>query len=65
LQDDGAGHRTNPKEKEVPRLGRKSAEVCRQWNSGVCNRRASECRYRHLCSNCREKHPRTECPKKD
>ena len=66
LQDDGAGHRTNPaKEKEISRSNRKSSEACRQWNSGVCNRRASECRYRHLCSNCREKHPRTECPKKD
>ena len=66
LQDDGAGNCTSTaKEKEVARPDRKSNETCRQWNSGVCNRRASECRYRHLCSNCRGKHPRTECPKKD
>ena len=66
LQDDGAGNRPNSvKEKEVSKSNRRSNEACRQWNSGVCNRRASECRYRHLCSNCREKHPRTECPKKD
>ena len=66
LQDDGAGNRSgSSKEKEVPKSDRRSIEACRQWNSGVCNRRASECRYRHLCSNCRGKHPRSECSKKD
>lgn len=46
LQDDGSGHCTNPtKEKEVARPNHKSNETCRQWNNGVCNRRASECRY--------------------
>jgi hypothetical protein len=24
-----------------------------------------ECRYRHLCANCRANHPSSECPKKD
>jgi hypothetical protein len=66
LQGDGFGNRvTSTKEKEVFKSDRRSSEVCRQWNSGVCNRRASECHYRHLCSNCQGKHPRTECLKKD
>jgi hypothetical protein len=66
LQDDGAGNQTGPrKEKEISKAGRRSNEVCRQWNSGTCNRRASECRFRHLCSKCRASHPSTECPKKD
>jgi len=66
LQDDGASNRGFLiKEKEITRPDRKSNDACRQWNSGICNRRASECRYRHLCSNCQGKHPQTECPKKD
>ena len=66
LQDDGAGNQASPrKEKESGRPNRRSNEVCRQWNSGACNRRASECRFRHLCSKCRGNHPSTECPKKD
>jgi len=66
LQDDGAGNRGNTsKEKEASKSDRRSTEACRQWNSGICNRCASECRYRHLCSNCRGKPPRTECSKKD
>ena len=66
LQDDGAGNQTNPrKEKESNKTQRHSNEVCRQWNSGTCNRCASECRYRHLCAKCRASHPSTECPKKD
>jgi hypothetical protein len=66
LQDDGAGNRNGTrKEKESAKTSRRSSETCRQWNSGTCNRRASECRYRHLCSNCRANHPSSECPKKD
>jgi hypothetical protein len=66
LQDDGAGNQTGfRKEKEASRAGQRSNEVCRQWNSGTCNRRASECRFRHLCAKCRASHPSTECPKKD
>ena len=53
LQDDGAGNQTSPrKEKEINKTQRWSNEVCCQWNSGTCNRRASECRYRHLCAKC-------------
>ena len=66
LQDDGAGNcSSSSKEKEAAKPDRRSTEACHQWNSGICNRRASECRYRHLCSNCRGKHPRSECSKKD
>ena len=66
LQEDGAGNRTGThKEKEITKSNRRSNEVCRQWNNGVCNRKASECRYRHLCANCRGSHPSSECPKKD
>ena len=66
LQDDGAGNRGSArKEKEVGKPNRRSNEVCRQWNNGACNRRASECRFRHLCAICRGNHPSSECPKKD
>ena len=53
LQDDGAGNQASPrKEKGSSRLNRRSNKVCRQWNSGACNRCASECRFHHLCSKC-------------
>jgi hypothetical protein len=66
LQEDGAGNRSNiRKEKEGSKPNRRSNEVCRQWNNGICNRKVSECRYRHLCAICRGNHPSTECPKKD
>jgi hypothetical protein len=66
LQEDGAGNRTNSrKEKEVNKPSRRSNETCRQWNNGICNHRASECCYRHLCAICRGSHPSSECTKKD
>jgi hypothetical protein len=66
LQDDGAANQASPcKEKESGQLNRQSNEVCQRWNSGVCNRRALECQFRHLCSKCRGNHPSMECPKKD
>jgi hypothetical protein len=66
LQDDSAGNQTNArKEKESSRTSRRSNETCRQWNNGACNRRASECCFRHLCTKCCANHPSTECTKKD
>jgi hypothetical protein len=64
LQSDGLGASTGhaQKEKMEPR---RSPESCRQWNDGICHRRASECRYRHVCSGCGGRHRKSECSKKD
>jgi len=46
LQDDGAGNCSNTsKEKEAIKPDCRSTKACHQWNSGICNRCASECRY--------------------
>jgi len=66
LQEDGAGNYAGArKEKDPTKSSRRSNKVCRQWNNGVCKRRASECRFRHLCAICRGNHPSSECTKKD
>ncbi|KAI0323359.1 hypothetical protein GY45DRAFT_1264707 [Cubamyces sp. BRFM 1775] len=39
-------------------------EACRRWNAGTCSRKASECRFRHVCSNCAgDGHKRSDCQK--
>ncbi|KAI9056377.1 hypothetical protein FKP32DRAFT_1586028 [Trametes sanguinea] len=43
---------------------RRQKEACRNWNRGECPRKASECRYRHVCSFCgAEGHARPRCNK--
>jgi len=66
LQEDGAGNRTGThKEKEINKSNQCSNEVCRQWNNGVCNQKALECHYRHLCAIYCGNHLSMECMKKD
>jgi hypothetical protein len=49
LQAEGLGASSASVQKEKTD-GRCSSEACRQWNTGNCNRHASECRYQHVCS---------------
>ncbi|KAI9063201.1 hypothetical protein FKP32DRAFT_1572511 [Trametes sanguinea] len=48
-----------------PRVNsRRQKEACRNWNRGECHYKASECRYRHVCSFCSaEGHSRPQCHK--
>ncbi|KAK7062284.1 hypothetical protein R3P38DRAFT_2494480 [Favolaschia claudopus] len=39
----------------------KSPEPCRRFNDGRCPSKGSQCRYSHICSNCRRSHPVTKC----
>ena len=41
-------------------LGESVTPTCTSWNAGPC-RFPTSCRYRHVCSNCGEQHPRTAC----
>jgi hypothetical protein len=34
----------------------KSDEICRLYNAGICCRRGSTCKYKHVCKSCRAKH---------
>jgi hypothetical protein len=39
-------------------------EPCYKWNAGECNKRASECRHKHICEICRKNHRKGECKPK-
>jgi hypothetical protein len=38
-------------------------DPCDRWNRGVCRSKASECKYRHICQECRGPHRIDECKK--
>jgi hypothetical protein len=35
-------------------------EPCFKWNAGECNKKASECRHRHICEICGKNHRKSE-----
>ncbi|KIM81521.1 hypothetical protein PILCRDRAFT_787250 [Piloderma croceum F 1598] len=35
-------------------------EPCLKWNAGECNKKASECRHRHICEICGKNHRKSE-----
>ena len=39
-------------------------EPCHKWNAGECPKRASECRHKHVCSNCGKDHRESDCKSK-
>ena len=39
-------------------------EPCHKWNAGECSKRASECRHKHVCSNCGKDHRAGDCKSK-
>jgi hypothetical protein len=41
----------------------RSEDACDRWNRGVCRSKASECKYRHICQECRGPHKVDECKK--
>jgi hypothetical protein len=60
----GAGKRKNdPKGKTKPKSDFKCEDPCDRWNRGVCRSKASECKYKHICQECRGPHRINECRK--
>ncbi|KAK0502774.1 hypothetical protein EDD18DRAFT_1135053 [Armillaria luteobubalina] len=59
-----ASETTTGGSKDGTRPKKRRREVCRNWNSGRCN--ADDCRYRHVCSNCKSSdHPSKSCPSRN
>ena len=58
---------TKPKQKASEKSGTASnwrqTDPCRLWNDGKCEKKASSCKYRHICENCRGPHCKADCPR--
>ena len=39
-------------------------EPCHKWNTGECSKCVSECRHKHVCSNCGKDHQAIDCKSK-
>jgi hypothetical protein len=67
LQGHGAGESSAlTKGKSKPALDTaeekwRSEEACRLWNEDRCARRASSCKYRHICEVCAGSHRKSVC----
>jgi hypothetical protein len=58
----GAGTlETDPKGKSKGKSDFRSEDACDRWNRGVCRSKSSECKYRHVCQECRGPHRVDEC----
>ena len=67
LPDGIEGHSDQPPGKKPsgskPTPGK--PEICNKFNSGTCKRADSECKYLHICKNCRKTgHGKKDCPDK-
>ena len=61
----GAGSGDCPRKPEQSkRTDYRANAPCHKWNASECNKRASECKYRHLCEVCGKNHRRSECKTK-
>ena len=58
---------TNPKQNTTEKSGAgnnwRQTDPCRLWNDGKCEKKASSCKYRHICENCRGPHCKADCPR--
>jgi hypothetical protein len=60
----GAGtHEGDTKGKAKAKSDFRCDDPCDRWNRGVCRSKASECKYRHVCQECRGPHRVDECKK--
>jgi hypothetical protein len=60
----GAGSQgTDAKVKEKGKTSFRSEEACDRWNRGVCRSKNAECKYQHVCQECRGPHKVDECGK--
>ena len=52
-----------------PKSNKKSGywdnKLCNKWNAGECTRRASKCRHKHVCVNCRKDHRDCKAKRRD
>ena len=62
----GAGVQLSPEGRSKPskKPGYRDNEPCHKWNAGECSKRASECRHKHVCSNCGKDHRACDCKSK-
>ncbi|KAK0243662.1 hypothetical protein EDD85DRAFT_760059, partial [Armillaria nabsnona] len=50
--------------KDGGRAKKRRREICRNWNANRCT--ANDCRYQHVCSNCKSnEHPSKSCPNRN
>jgi hypothetical protein len=66
LHGHGAGESGEPsKQKASERSGAgtnwRQTDPCRLWNDGKCDKKASSCKYRHICELCRGPHVKGDC----
>ena len=66
LHGHGAGESGEPsKQKASEKSGAgtnwRQADPCRLWNEGKCDKKASSCKYRHICELCRGSHIKGDC----
>ncbi|KAK0458972.1 uncharacterized protein EV420DRAFT_1270178 [Desarmillaria tabescens] len=55
---------TSGSSREGGRPKKRRREICRNWNGGRCS--ADDCRYRHVCSNCKSNdHSSKSCPSRN
>ena len=54
---------SDAKGKAKVRSDSKSEDPCDRWNRGVCRSKASDCKYKHVCQECRGPHRTDECKK--
>ena len=65
LPDGIEGHSDQPPGKKPSggKPGSGKPEICNKYNAGTCKRSDSECKYSHLCKNCRKTgHGKKDCP---
>ena len=62
----GAGGQvsTEGRLKPTKKPGYRDNEPCHKWNAGECSKRTSECRHKHICSNCGKDHRASDCKSK-
>src|SRR5882762_9531489 len=61
--ESGAKPKQKASEKSGAGTGWRQADPCRLWNDGRCEKKASSCKYRHICEICRGPHCKADCPR--
>ena len=61
---EGNSEKTPGKKPSKSRQGGDKPEICNKFNAGTCKNSDAECKYRHLCKNCRKPgHGDKDCSK--
>ena len=60
---EGQSDKSSGKKPSKSHQGGDKPEICNKFNVGTCKNSDAECKYRHLCKNCRKpRHGRNDCP---